>query len=762
MWGEAMNICNRSAFIILMLSTSSAMAQTAPFSEDAQADAAAAAQGAGGQIEEIVVTAQKRAENIQRVPIAISALGGEALANKGFDSLATLTKLAPSLQLSNYGPIAFVTMRGIGNENTTAGGDPGVAFHYDGVYIGRPIGTLFSAFDTERVEILRGPQGTLYGRNATGGSINYITRKPGDELEGHVDMTAGKYDMWRVRGAVNLPLSDAVSTRIVAFREKRDGFTRNSVPGGTDANDANNWGVRGHVRIEPASDFSVLLSGVHIHSGGVGSQPEIRTPFPGSTTGRNLGGPQIAGLNNYLVNGVPLVNDLRPFHEGKNSPEYQRNSLSILSANLEYDLGAATIKSITAYAESKFSSQADTDYSPKDLGVLDLEERAHQFSQELQILSNAGANAPFNWILGAYYFREKGFRQSAFRGGRYAIVAANNNVPDGFRLAGDVTSKSYAFFGQATVRPLDRWSITGGLRYTHDEKDGVNSGFQFTPPSYSGPVGGQWEKVTYRIATDYQLTDAILGYVSYSTGYKSGGINQAINPLLSNAVFQPETVKAMEAGLKSQLFDRRLQVNLAAYRNKYDDLQFQILGPFGAQAYNASGATVQGVELEFQAAPTSWFRLDGSGAYTDATFDPQLVQNVQLGGNRVQRTPKWTANVGGSVSFPIRGFGEGRLRVDYSYTSRIFYTAFNRAAPFPVNPGSDLAPGYENVDMRLFLTTADDRWTGEVFVTNLFDTVQTGNVFRGIGFNDVPGGGGAEVVTYKPPRQYGLRIGYKF
>ncbi|WP_234703232.1 TonB-dependent receptor [Sphingobium chlorophenolicum] len=745
-----------------MFSTTSAMAHISSETMAAQTSTAAGTEDASGKIEDIVVTAQKRAENIQRVPIAISALGGEALANKGFDSLTTLTKLAPSLQLSNFGPIAFVTMRGIGNENTTAGGDPGVAFHYDGVYIGRPIGTLFSAFDTERVEILRGPQGTLYGRNATGGSINYITKKPGDELEGNFDATLGNYDMWRIRGALNIPVSDAISTRVVAFREKRDGFTHNAVPGGTDANDANNWGVRGHILLKPTSDFSALLSAAYIHSGGVGSQPELRTPFPGSTTGQNLGGPPIPGLNNYLVNGVPLVNDLRPFHEGKNSEEYQRNSLAIFSANLEYDLGAATIKSITAYARSEFNSQADTDYSPKDLGVLDLEEKAHQFSQELQIVSNAGPNAPLNWILGAYYFREKGFRQSAFRGGRYAIIAANNNVPDGFRLAGDVTSKSYAFFGQATVRPLDRWSITGGLRYTHDEKDGVNAGFQFSPPSYSGPVGGQWEKVTYRIATDYQFTDAILGYVSYSTGYKSGGINQAINPLLSNAVFEPETVKAMEAGLKSQLFDRRLQLNLAAYRNKYDDLQFQILGPFGAQAYNASGATVQGVEVEFQAAPTSWLRLDGSGAYTDATFDPQLVQNVQLDGNRVQRTPKWTANLGGSISFPIGRIADGRLRVDYSYTSRIFYTAFNRAAPFPVNPGSDLAPSYENVDVRLFLNRTDSPWTGELFVTNLFDTVQTGNVFRGIGFNDVPGGGGAEVVTYKPPRQYGFRIGYKF
>jgi iron complex outermembrane receptor protein len=309
---------------------------------------------------------------------------------------------------------------------------------------------------------------------------------------------------------------------------------------------------------------------------------------------------------------------------------------------------------------------------------------------------------------------------------------------------------------------MDKLGITGGLRYTHDEKRGRNRGFQFAPPAYNGPVQGSWQRVTYRLAADYQVTPDILTYASYSTGYKSGGVNQAINPARGNAVYDPEFVKAIEVGVKSRLFDRRLQVNTSLFRNKYDDLQFTVFGPLGPQAFNAEGATVQGIELEIQGAPTEWLQFDASGAYTDATFDTQILQGVQLGGKRVQRTPEWTANIGASILLPLGSAGDLRFRMDYSYTSSIFYTAFNRSAAFPNPAGSDLAPSYNNVDLRLFYRSPEKRWTGEIFATNVFDTAQVGNLFRGIGFTDVVGGGGPELVSYRPPRMYGVRVAFAF
>jgi len=712
-------------------------------------------------LEEIVVTAQKRAENLQDVPISVTALSSNALETTGFDNLSDLSRLTPSLQLSNFGPIAFVTLRGIGNENTTAGGDPSVALHYDGVYLGRPVATLFTAFDTERVEVLRGPQGTLYGRNATGGSINYITKKPTDEFAAEGDLTYGDYDRKRARLALNAPLSDGFAARVVGFWEDRDGFTENTFEGGENANDADNWGIRGHFLIEPEdSNFSILFSANYVESGGVGSQPELREPFPGSTTGQNLAGPPIPGTNNYLVDGVPLVNDLRPFIESENTDQFQNNEFLLLSATIEYDFGNMTLKSITGYVETSFNSLSDQDYSPLPLAELLLTEDSEQFSQELQLLSNN--EGAFNWILGAYYFHEDATRRSQFFGSRYDIIAGMAGVPSGFSVGGDITSESYAFFVQGTYEVTEQLSLTAGIRYTNDSKEGVNSGFQFQPPAYSGEVGADFDRVTYRIAADYNVTEDVLLFASFSTGYKSGGINQVAIPALTNPVFAPETVDAVEVGLKSQLLDRRLQINTSFYYNQYNDLQFQVFGLFGPEAFNAEGATVKGIEIEVVALPAEWLQLDGALGYTDAKFDEQIVQGVQLEGNRVQRTPEWTFNAGATATWDLEDMGSIRFRAEVNHTSEIFYTAFNRNGGFSDPGGSDLAESFTNANFRLFWTSQDDRYSVEAYLTNAFNTVQIGNVFRDIGFLDIPGGGGPENITYKPPRQFGVTVGFKF
>lgn len=747
------------ALAVALLMPAGAAAQTEPAAPPLQAEA-------DGGLAEIVVTAQKREESLQSVPVAVSAIGEQTLADTGFDSLTNLVKLAPSLQMSNFGPIAFVTMRGIGNENTTAGGDPGVAIHYDGVYLGRPVGALFSAFDTERVEVLRGPQGTLYGRNATGGSINYISKKPERYFEGYGDVTYGNYNWLRGRVAVNVPVSDTAAFRLVGFGERRDGFTRNTDPRGTDANDARNWGVRGHFASDLGDSVTVLLSSSYVHSGGVGSHAELREPLP--TGNFSIPAAVVAatfpGENNYRVDGVQLVNDLSPFVESNDTPESQDNYMWVSSLTLEADLGPVSLKSITGYVKTKFDSLDDQDNSSKRVLNLQLVERSEAFSQELQLLSND--DGPFSYILGAFYFEEDASRFSNMSGDILDRWATIQNQPFGFFFGGDVSARSYAFFAQATYE-FERFSLTGGLRYTNDRKRGTNVGFLFQPPSYETPVGGDWSAVNYRIVADYQVADDVLLYASYSTGYKSGGINQAINASVEPAVYDPEDVRAIEVGLKSTLLDNRLRLNLSGYRNQYDDLQFQVFGVTGNRAFNASGARVQGIEIEVQAVPADWFRLESSLAYTDSRFDDQVIavaagQDVQIGGNPVQRTPEWTFNVGATLSHRFADGGELRLRTDFNYTDEMFYTALARHGG-PDDPGgSDYAEDYTNVDARLIYDTPDQRWTAELFATNLFDTVQTGNLFRSIGFTDISGGGGLETVSYRPPRQYGVRVGANF
>jgi iron complex outermembrane recepter protein len=729
------------------------------------------------QLEEIVVTAQKRAESAQDVPIAISVLGREDLDESGFDGFDSLSTLVPSLQIGNFGPVTFINMRGIGNENTTAGGDPGVALHYDGVYLGRPVAYLFSSFDSERVEVLRGPQGTLYGRNATGGSINYITRKPEKELGGEADLTLGDYQWVRFRGALNLPLGNTASSRIVAFAEERDGFTRNPAPGGRRPNDADNRGARVHLQFDPSEATSILLSATYVDVGGVGRQAELRTPFPGTLSvpvatiagppgfAFSPGGPMsgVPASNRYVdAAGNVVLNDLRPFVEANDYPESLDSKFQLASVALDHDFGAVALRSITAYVETEYASDQDADQGPLDLAELLLTESAEQISQELQLLSTG--EGAWEWIVGAYYFKEDADRRSQFFRSRYSVFAAIAGVPSGFDVGGDVETRSWATFGQASYRISDALKLTAGVRYSDDQKKGTNRGFQFTGRPYADPVAGSWSRVTYRLSADYQFSDDVLGYASFSTGYKSGGINQvaAISLGARNAVYNPEFVDAIELGLKSTLLDRRLQLNGSLYRNTYDDLQFQIFGLAGPEAFNARGATVTGLEIEAVALLSDAFTVDLAIGYMDSEFDAQVIDGVNLGGKQVQRTPEWTANVAATYARTLGSNGAIKLRAEYGYTDEIFYTALNRSAAFPQAGGSDLAASYDNVNVRLFWTSASERLTLELAATNLTDEVQEGNVFRGIGFLDVPGGGGLQEIAYNPPRLISGRIAFRF
>lgn len=699
------------------------------------------------KIEVIKVTAQKRVENLQEIPIAVSALNEEDLENSGFDGISDLSALVPSLQFGNFGPVAFVAIRGIGMENTTAGGDPGVAMHLDGVYIGRPVGTLFTAFDTERVEVLRGPQGTLYGRNATGGSINLITRKPQEDLSGNVDATFGNYNMRRIRAAVNLPFSDSVQGRFVAFTEDRDGFTENSVPGGSEANDADSSGFRGHLYFDINESVDFTLSASYVENGGVGTQPEVRTAFPDV-----LAGPPIPGTNNFIVDGKKLENDLRPFKEGKSINESQDNTFLLVSGTLDWEFENFSIKSITAYAESEFESHQDTDSSPKALGELALTETANQFSQEIQFISDA--NSDLRWLAGLYYFTEEGERFSTFFESRFDIIAGANTTEAGVKLGGDVTTTSWAAFAQSTYDFSDDISATLGLRYTDDEKEGTNRNILFGP-LFEDEVGTDSQEVTGKFAIDWNFAKNSLLYASYARGYKSGGINQvAIVQAGREAVYDPEYVNTFEMGIKSQFLEDTIRFNAAIYTNEYEDLQFQIFQNSGPAAGNAGKATVNGIEMEVVALLGENWVLDANLGYMDSEYKKLVFDGTDFSGNQLTRSPELTYSLSLTGDWDLEGGSAIRTRLETSYTDEIYYSFANR-------PG-DKADDYNNVNARLFWFSPDEKYKVELYVTNLTDEVQEGNILRGIGFMDCGGCGGQQFITYNAPRQFGVTLSYSF
>jgi len=564
----------------------------------------------------------------------------------------------------------------------------------------------------------------------------------------------GNYDWFRERAMINVPLSDTVRARITGFKEDRQGFTRNTFPGGTRANGVDNWGLRGHIDIDLADNFNILLSANYVEVGGTGSQPEVREPFPAAGTSIPGFGPGAFGNN---------VNDLRPFLEAKDVREKVDNDLLLLSSTMTWDFDSFSIKSVTAYGESSFFSRQDSDSSPVNIAELNLVEDASQFSQELQVVSNGGGK--FDWIVGLYYFNEDAFRSSRFLGPQFdATVAMFPNLKFGVDLGGTVNTESYAAFGQFTWRFTDTLSLTAGGRITHDSRNGVNDitlravNPNFPPVIVMLPSDISSTEPTGRITLDWKATEDVMLYATAARGYKSGGINQqSASP---NRTFEPEFVDSYEAGIKSQLFDRRLQLNIAGFYNEYNDLQFQVFGFAGPEAANAGQAHAYGFEAEWVAAPSDFVTIDGSFSYLNTAYDELLFSvngttAVDLSGKELSRAPEFTFALGGTVGGPLgNGLGDLRLRGDVSYQDSAFFTPFNRP--------EDRTSSYTNVNLRLLWTSEDETFNAQLFVTNLFDTVQEGNLLRGVGFVDEPGGGGQEFVTYRPPQQYGLTFGFKF
>lgn len=762
-----------------------ALTGTAGLSTGTEAQAQSAANRG---IEEVVVTAQKREESMQDIPLAVSALGTSALEQSGFDGVEDLSYMVPSLQFGNFGPVAFLNIRGIGSSDPFAGSDPGVAMHVDGVYIGRPVGSIFNAFDTERVEVLRGPQGTLYGRNATGGSVNLITKKPDDEFAGEFEGTIGNYNLRRVRGMLNIPLSDTVSARVVAFNEDRDGFTANTFPGGTEANDLDNYGIRAHLNFSLSDTGSLLLSATHIDIGGVGSQPEQRDAISTGELNPPINA-LVAGPLPVLSPGIPAnlafytntdgsipVNDLRPFVEGKNDPESTSNQFTLISATLDLDFDNFSIKSITGYSDSEYLTIQDNDATTAPNYLHIPEEQADQFSQEIQIISNS--DSALRWIGGLYYFKEDATRITTLDGARpqalldlfltndFSLGGPGFNEEYVFRVGGDVETTSYAIFGQGTYDFSDQLAVTLGLRYTDDEKVGTNRNIQFAPLVVTQALT-ESQEVTGKLAVDYKLNDDILLYGSFSRGYKSGGIIQVTTDPTA-AAFNPEFVDTIEFGYKSQLWDV-LQLNAAIYSSDYTDLQTSAFGAAGPLGGNAGAASIEGFELEWKWLIGENWSFDGSFSRTDGVYDELLALDpldqfqsgglVDYSGNDLPRTPDTSYNLGITGEWDLTDRGYLKARLEGSYTDEVFYEFTNR-------PEVKLGD-YTNVNFRMMWNSTDDKYNAEFYVTNLTDQVQEGNLLLAFGFgaSTLPNGflePGQEFVTYNAPRQVGLKVGYSF
>ena len=774
----------------------------------------------GRTLDEIVVTAEKRAERVQDVPIAITAFDSAVLERNQIETVDDLTNFVPNLQFGNFSSVATASIRGIGYTNTTAGGDPGVAMHLDGVYIGRPVGTIFRFWDLERIEVLRGPQGTLYGRNSTGGSINFITRRPTDEFGGEVDVSYGEFDHYQVRGVVNLPFSDSVAGRFGAAVDQADGYQRNAFSGGTEAGDRDSVTARAQLRINASDNVAINLSINHSSVGGVGSTTESRFPHPTSPqlnwvgvpppfvntifSDAFLSRPDVAsflgprgistaddvrdalglGPGAFLSPSAPnftgVTNDLRANRVSKNTRESNDQEFTAATAELTWETGLGMLKWTTAYVDTSFESLNDLDGSELTLIDLLIEQEQDQVSTELTLSSSSDSS--LQWIVGAYFFSEDAERFSTIFADDFDRLAILFGRTAGFRVGGDVEAESTAVFGQMSFDISDTVSLTVGGRMSWDEKDAVINllspfpAFNFMTLVSDVPVGDSWSEPSGKVTLDWTPSDDILLYASFAHGYKSGGINLNGNPA-TNAVYDPEFNDVFEIGVKSQFSDR-YRINAAVFHNDYTDIQVQTFGAAGAELRNAAEATILGFELEGLFLLTDSFEVNLAIGLLDAEFDsfvfvppaqpvppvgfPPPNENpaqppaapptpIDFAGNQLSRAPDATFSLGAQQRFDVGTDGSTvTLRADYYYQDQQVFA--------PDNAPDVTADSYDNLDVRLRWDRFDDRWSAEAYLTNATDEDQIRDILRSIPFLAA----GVDLTTYRPPRQWGVRVGYRF
>ena len=761
----------------------------APAALAAQDDGAANNAG----LEVITVTARKRAESLQSTPVAVSAFTGDELNTRGVTNLRDVANYAPNVELfanSVSGSSAGQAyIRGVGQFDYLITTDPGVGVYVDGVYLARSLGNLLDLVDIERVEILRGPQGTLYGKNTIGGAINVISKRPSSEPEGAIDVKVGSYDRVDARLRLSGPIiEDVLAFKLAASTKNADGFGKRPLAGdraGDENSDALQatleWTAADNIDVTVSADYTRRDEAMSVHHADALNDQAI-----------------LAGLYNALADPLASLHGLDlppydqrwvtadPYKDNSTGLNFSKSEIWGASGVITWDLGAVSLKSISAYRNLKLDFGTDPDGSPAVvIDELD-RNRQDQFSQELQ-LTGQSFNDRFKWVAGGYYLREDAHAEIAVRTFEdiyYALEAlpaaiiplapvtcpaplpapcaggAGNPVNlalDVSRfITQDQTTKSASLYGQGSFDLTDRLSASYGIRYTNEKKDflysaaAYASGVVLVPPTSRD---ASWDDISHKIGLDYRFSDTVMTYVSAAKGFKSGGFNGRASSSAEITDYDPETIWSYEAGLKSELLDRRLRVNAAIFTNSYRDMQFTLVtaNPDGSQLVtvgNAAKARVRGAELEFTALPVENLTLSGSVGFLDSEYrevDPSagITTSQKLIGS-----PKWSTSAGAEYRVPVNDLFDVALRADYSYRTKVYFDA--------VNTEAIAQDSYGLLNLRAAIENVDGDWSIAAGVTNATD-----EAYRIMGVGVLDSLGFASGV-YGRPREWYVQLAYKF
>ncbi|KRB82215.1 hypothetical protein ASE00_08955 [Sphingomonas sp. Root710] len=721
----------------------------------AQAQETPAAVGAGQAdgLEEIIVTAQKRRENLQDVPVAITAVSSARLAATNITSAADLGAVTPSLSLTQVAGTIQPHIRGVGTDFSGPGVENPVATYVDGVYIASGTSSLLTLNNIERVEVLKGPQGTLFGRNATGGLIQVITKDPRHDPAASIDLSYANYQTVTANAYMTAGLGESIAADLaIRYEHQGDGWGTNLFDGRDVNRTDRDLALRSKLLFEPGDATKIRLA-IDYADRKARDVQHWYAGYPLSFNNPFFGGP-------YDLGGAYDINS--------NVDGDSRLRAGGVSLQVNHDLGAVAFQSITAFRKSRYSFDLDLDLTPVALisccGPQHGPVRARQLSQELQLSSAQGG--PLKWVAGVYLFAAKDEYDDVsivLEGGASPVPGA----PFFIRFDNQAKTRSAAVYGQASYEIADRTTLTLGGRFTYEDRriggtetiliGGAVAVVHPLPLPGSGfPAKVDFKRFNYRVALDRKFTSDILGYLSYNTGFKSGGynLNSSANP-----PYKPENIKAAEAGLKMQLFDRRLRFNIAAFDYKYSNIQVTNYAGGNSLIGNGAKAKIYGLDFDADWALGNGISLNGGlgyihgrfSSYPDAPYfsgfggclaPPGSFCNQSAKGNKLGQTPAWSYNVGASYK---TGFAAGSLNFNilYSYTSRWYASADN----FAFQPSLGL------LNASVQWTDPSDRFSARLWGKNLTDeTYSTGiaeanqGVFRHVG----------------APRTYGVTLGAKF
>ena len=676
------------------------------------------AQNAPAALEEIVVTAQRREEKLQDVPVSVSAFSADAIEQRGLTNVMALNSLAPNVSITNAAgnsTAAQIGIRGGIQINPALSWDPAVGIYLDGVYIGKTQGSVFDAVDLARVEVLRGPQGTLYGRNTLSGAINLVTRAPSGEFKGHASIGYGNYDAKVGKFSVDLPQFGIVSASVSGRMERRDGFVKNvATPGFASTaktkpqlNNLHSEGARVAVDFDVTDTFKIAYRYDY-------SNNNQSNQFYQMTS---VGAGGIFDPASPIYAGIPLSLFVNPKYQSTASidgPAYERSQVQGHSVTGTWNASDAfNLKSITAYRKLTWKDGLDLDGSPLPIAHTQRLSDYWSWSEEAQAFGKL-LDDRLNYVAGVYFFKDDGFTynpQSYFFGTNF------------FDSSYGFTSKVTAFYTQLDYKVLENLTATAGLRYSHERKTILRTllgTFNFAAPVTLIPTtqkAGTFNSTTPMGSLTYKFTEGFNVYARYSQGYKSGGFNGETNDIAElSTPYRPEKMDAYEIGAKTTLWDGRATFNTALFLNKSSDLQLSIFKATGAASStvaNAGKGTAKGFELEASVRVIDGWTLGANYGYLNTHYSEYIDAGVNVAKDRpFLHSPKSTFSVNLDGRLYQSDYGTLRIIADYAYQSAQFFYPYSLTKTNNPNAYYTQVPGYGIANGKLLM--ADIPLSGDI------------------------------------------------